>query len=199
LHLLRVTLEGRVWNGKTVMGSRSTRRIKVWYHLITAVAAVVICKPGAEAAEKVTITVLGTISPSCTLDGNETANTRVLTVANLEAALEYGYNVKCNTPFKYSIVSENGALALEGSANSQNARVPYEVNVRIPTDDIVIEDRCFSETIKVGQITCAFHDSRNSVAINSRAKLTVHWLPPHTSLPAGTYSDRLTFSVGVQQ
>ena len=173
--------------------------IRVWFCLIAAATAVVACWSPSDAGEKVTISVQGTISPSCTLDGSETANTRTMEITNLNAVLEYGYLVKCNTPFKYSIVSENGALSLEGDQKSFNARIPYDVNIRIPTDDVVINDRCSSETIKAGQIACVFHDSRNGIAIDSRATLSVHWKPVQTTLPAGTYSDCLTFSVGIQQ
>lgn len=173
-------------------------RVNVWCHIIVAALFAAIYQLPADASERVTISVHGTISPSCTLDGSETTATRTINVINLDAPLEYEYRVNCNTPFKYNIVSDNGALQLESGSNSPDTRIPYDVSVRIPTDDVVIEDHCQSEAIKIGQNSCALHHSRNGIAIDSRAKISVQWKHGKTALHAGTYSDRLTFSIGIQ-
>jgi hypothetical protein len=76
--------------------------------------------------------------------------------------------------------------------------VPYSVSVNIPTDDVTISDRCDSSAIKAGQVTCPFSDSRNGIAIDRKARVTMAWVPAGVALMAGEYSDRLTFTVEVK-
>ena len=159
--------------------------------------------PPAGAGDTVSIAVEGRITPKCTLVGYGAADTRTMTILDLNSgSFQYGYNIECNAPFAYSVESENGALALAGQTigpKRPEARVPYVLTVNIPTDDVLINDQCPSETLKTGQVTCQFHDSRQGIALSGQAKLSLNWNPPVVALPAGTYSDRLTFRVGVRQ
>lgn len=157
----------------------------------------------AGAADKVTIGLTGMIGQTCIVTGAGSSATRQLRINDIKSGVfQFGYDIECNTPFKYSVESANGALTLGGRPSytvNAGGKLPYMLAVRIPTDDVLIEDLCTSESIKAGQVTCLFHDSRNGVAINGHATLTMHWQQPGNALAAGSFSDRLTFTVGIRQ
>jgi hypothetical protein len=155
------------------------------------------------ANSKVTVALSGAIVPSCALTGNGASAVREVQVTGTKPGVfQYGYDIECNAPFQYNVVSQNGAMAWQGQAAGSQApsqSLPYTLAVHIPTDDIVIDDRCDSGTIKAGQVTCQFHNSGNGVAIDGHATLTVSWGQPPAALAAGVYSDCITFSVGLRQ
>lgn len=175
-------------------------KVGIGIGLVAAVAAMGI--GAAVGSDTVKIAVEGRIAPKCTLLGYGAADTRAMTIIDLNSGrFQYGYNIECNAPFQYSVESQKGALAHEGHTiitKRLEARLPYALAVNIPTDDVIIDDRCPSETIQAGRITCPFHNSGQGIALNSRATLTLSWNQPVAALPAGTYSDRLTFAVGVR-
>lgn len=145
----------------------------------------------------------GTVVPKCGLNADSEAS-RALHIDNLLKAVVYQvkYNINCNAPFNYTIQSQNGALILDSGITTDDAitRLPYDIHIHIPTDGAAIEDRCSSESIISGRITCLLHDSGMSVAIGGQAILTLTLPQRETSgsvLP-GRYVDRLTFTVNAQ-
>lgn len=152
----------------------------------------------AGAAKRVTLTLQGSITAVCAITGTASDGLSAgLGDVTRPGSKETDYTINCNTPFRYRLVSQNGALRHEAALSAPAgfaAAVPYQVAVVIPTDDVTIRDTCASESIKAGQVTCPFSDSRNGVAIDGRAKVTMAW--GAQSMPiAGAYSDRLTFTV----
>jgi hypothetical protein len=180
---------------------------RAWTSAVAALGAIagamMAMVPATRADDTVRIAVEGQITPKCALVGYGAADTRTMTILDLDSGrFQYGYNIECNAPFAYSVESENGALALAGQTigpKRPEARLPYVLTVNIPTDDVLINDQCPSESLETGKVTCQFHDSRQGIALHGQATLTLNWNPPVTALPAGTYSDRLTFRVGVRQ
>jgi hypothetical protein len=168
--------------------------------LLTGSAAAGILAGGSFAANKVTVTLQGTITPECAITGNNTASPDIGDITK-PGSKETNFTVNCNTPFRYRLTSLNGGFQHEaagagaGAAKGFTTSVPYNVAVVIPTDDIPIRDTCGSASIKAGQITCPFSDSRNGIAIDATARVTMAWTPPREALLAGQYSDRLTFTV----
>jgi hypothetical protein len=150
------------------------------------------------AHSKVTVAVQGVITPSCALKAGGSSAAQTVQLSPASATYQYGYGIECNAPFQYKLESQNGALMQTGQT-AGTPGVPYNVAVHIPTDDVTIEDTCASASIKAGQVTCQFHDSRNGIAINGRATLTVSLGQRPAALAAGVYSDRITFSVGLRQ
>jgi hypothetical protein len=167
------------------------------------IAAVVVFGAGvaARANDQVQIDVRGAIEKECAISGGSGVSSGFDHLdLTREGFREVNYTINCNTPFKYQIASQYGAMQNQdtfGRSNSTLGRIYYNINVYIPTDDITIDDHCPSEAIRIGQATCRLTDSRRGIAIDRQARVTVNW-PRHAFLPAGEYSDRLTLSVAVR-
>lgn len=157
----------------------------------------------AHRSDKIRVELEGEIAAKCGLSTNSVGE-RTLYIADLLKAATYKvhYGVNCNTPFQYTIQSQNGALALEGGTAPEGAitRLPYDVGVRIPTDGGVIDDRCSSDSIAEGRATCALHDLGAAAAMDARATVAVT-LPQAKepgAVSAGRYVDRLTLVVSAR-
>lgn len=144
----------------------------------------------------------GRVAPVCTVDGQSSGQvTATVNVGNINVPGEkqVNYPINCNAPFAYTLSSLNGGLQRQGAwpgPGEVPARL-YDINVAIPTTQPGrINDTCTSAAIKSG--ACDFRNSGDGVAINQTATLKVNWAAP-SALPSGTYSDRITFTVRLQQ
>lgn len=152
----------------------------------------------AEDNNKVEFHLKGWVAAKCTVNGGQTVTTPV-TVGNVNvsASTFTEYPINCNAPFRYTISSMNGGLQRTSEINGSTPKRLYNVNVNIPTDLGAINDNCASNTIRNNTITCPINDSGDGVALDQKAKLTVSWQAT-PAVPAGTYSDKLTFTVGLK-
>ncbi len=188
---------------KRANGLRSARIVTAMALAAAAVlaAAHAARTSAASAATKVSVALEGRITAECSVSGaaSVAAGVEVGDITK-PGSKEVAYAINCNTPFKYSLVSQHGALQHEAAKVPAGfaARVPYRVAVHIPTDDVTISDACDSASIQAGQVTCRFSDSRNGIAIDRQAKVTMAWVGETITLLAGDYSDRLTFTVEVK-
>ncbi len=111
---------------------------------------------------------------------------------------DYAFLVNCNTPFSYWLEAQYGALTNSSAgpaAKGFTATIPYDVAVHIPTDGAPIDDRCTSESLRSGRVTCPFSDSGNNIAMQSEAQLSLTWRSAGKAAIAGDYVDRLTIRV----
>jgi hypothetical protein len=145
-------------------------------------------------AQVVTITLEGEIPPSCEV-------TAPNTYVNLGDLSQLGqaripFQVRCNTPFRFELISQNGALTAshEGSLRPGfTATVPYEVAVQIPTSGGDITGQCTSAALR--SAGCNVSDGQHGLALEGDALLTLSW-KPHLVPIASNYSDVLTLFVG---
>ena len=147
-------------------------------------------------SQDVTIDLAGEIPPSCQLTG-------VQTNTNLGPITEHGtasipFQVRCNTPFTFSVTSQWGALK-NGYAMAPPpgfaAVIPYSIVPRIPTNLGTITGTCASTAVKVGTATCFFPNSGQGVALSGDSSLTLAWQVNEIPL-GGIFTDVLTLSVG---
>jgi hypothetical protein len=171
---------------------------------LASCAALATVTVAAHAHHRAVVTLQGSITAACSVTGSSAVSPEIGDITKA-GSKETEVTVDCNTPFKYRLVSLNGALQheLAGTAAASapkglDASVPYNVTVVIPTDGGTIRDTCASANIKAGQVTCAFGDSRNGIAIGAAARVTIAWTSPRDAVMAGQYSDRLTFTVEVK-
>lgn len=188
---------------------RLTASKEVWKSLIAvmcvATSGAMLASTEANSGDRVQIAVEGRITPKCDIDERGLSSSRHINLgeANKAGKHQFDFGINCNAPFKYTIESTYGAMVSQtqlASLTPQFAReVPYTVSVHIPTDDVDINDRCPSKTIKAGHVTCPLHDSRNGIAIDQQGTVTVEWAASPKPLLAGAFSDQLTIKVGVRQ
>ena len=140
----------------------------------------------------------GSVTATCEVAGRSRVRTPV-TVGNINqpGSTYVEYPINCNAPFGYEISSRFGGLRRTARINGQRPVRLYNVNVNIPTDIDTINDTCSSANIVRRNITCPLSDSGNGVALDQTAKIEVSW-EGGDDVPAGTYSDRLTFTVKLQ-
>jgi hypothetical protein len=151
------------------------------------------------AANSVSIEVVGAITPSCT--SRITAiNVVAVDIAKAGSAT-LSFALDCNTPFQYSLQSDNGALRLVDAPTSALAKTetPYDVHLKIPLSfGGAIDDTCASATLKQGAISCLFSDSGQKIAVNQTAEMKIIWRNPQEQLMPGQYTDRLSISVSAR-
>jgi hypothetical protein len=154
----------------------------------------------AEDNNKVDVHLKGSVRPTCEVAGRRSSVTTPVNVGNVNTpgSTAIDYPVNCNAPFAYEISSRYGGLQRRRLINGERPKRIYNVNVNIPTDIGAINDTCASDTIKAGSVTCALSDSGDGVALDQQAHLTVSW-DGTPQLPGGKYTDRLTFTVRLQQ
>ena len=152
------------------------------------------------AVGKVKIEVTGTITPYC-------ANS--VTAVPIDAgdprkagSAKFAFTIDCNTPFQYTMQSDNGAFRLTNApagVSRDQIEVAYNVHIRIPlTLGGSIDDTCGSQSIKQGATSCQFTDSGQKVAINQLGETDISWDATPSHLLAGQYTDRLTVFVSVK-
>jgi hypothetical protein len=149
----------------------------------------------ADSAE-VVIDLTGEILPFCQLTGAPPST-------NLGEITDRGtanipFQLRCNTPFAFSITSRSGALKTEYAMTPPpgfTAAVAYNIVPRIPTSLGAVTGTCISTALKAGAATCSFPNSGQGVALSGDASLTLSWQVSEIPL-AGTFTDVLTLNVG---
>jgi hypothetical protein len=128
--------------------------------------------------------------------------------------LPINFNVDCNAPFGYALVSGNGAFGRVGGALPlANGSLPfasavaYNVTTNFTTDGASFGDAALlSSSLTAANaspcvaaaylLSCPFANSGNAAAATGKAaSLTIAWTPPAMPLQAGTYQDTLTLTV----
>ena len=177
------------------------------FRFLTIALGIIFPLSGAvNAQETLTMTVEGEVAPSCSFEFTDDSLTLE---GDLPGALSgtASFMVDCNTPFAYSLISANGALAHDGSMQLASTSdmiagfVPYSVTTTIPLEDgdtPEISDTCDSADILDGVGGCSLTDSGTSIALDKTG--TVEISAPATGGPllAGEYADTLTLTVTVQ-
>jgi hypothetical protein len=149
------------------------------------------------AAQDVTIGLAGEIPASCQLTGLQT-NTSLGAITEPGTAI-IPFQVRCNTPFAFSVTSASGALKAQYAIAAPpgfTAAIPYSIVPRIPTNLGVITGTCASTTVKLGATTCFFPNSGQGVALSGDSSLTLSWQVGEIPM-AGAFTDVLTISVGL--
>ncbi len=152
------------------------------------------------AAGAVRIEVAGAITPTCSSSvASVQFDAGDVTKAG---SSKFSFTVNCNAPFHYTMQSDNGAMRLvnpSASAPISQIEAPYDVHIRIPlTQGGAIDDTCASAALKQGAVSCQFTNSGRGIAVNQTAQAQISWKAAQGILAPGQYSDRLTFSVGLQ-
>lgn len=167
------------------------------------IAAAVVFGAGvaARASNHVQVEVRGVIEKECSIIRGRSASVDFsLGDISSSGSKEISYTINCNTPFKYSITSENGGLQnskIIQTAPGFEVRLPYNIAVHIPTDDVIIDDHCASETVRIGHVACQFSDSRNGIAVDSQARVTMTWIQ-QKQLAAGRYFDNIVLTIAAK-
>lgn len=149
-------------------------------------------------AQGVTIDLEGQIPVSC---GFESLTSQIsLGDISRAASKVVPLRVRCNTPFTFEIVSQNGALQTTAPGPVSwgfTDRVHYTVALLIPTDIGVMTGACRSWRLRRPLPTCAYPDSGEGIALSGEGSLTIVWGSRREPL-AGTYSDVMTVVLGAR-
>lgn len=172
--------------------------------------------------DEVTLNLSATIASSCSMDRTGTIGSGAGTTASPEqvtlaesGAITLDFNLNCNSPFKYTLTSTNGALVYQGTSNvSANSdtiltQAAYQTTFSTALEDgdtTSINQTCSSSGLTGTTPKCnggEFATSGTSVAIDESASLTVSLVgysaPLLNGQPllAGTYTDTLTLEVKI--
>lgn len=181
------------WWGHRDLGSgRRVSRL-----LIYSFTTLTVCLFAQANAEDVaTIQLVGDIDPECRLSA--LPSTIELAQISASGAQSVPFEISCNTPFEYSVRSREGAMKIIGAPPPGIGfvnQIPYAVQTRIPTDEILILDQCDSQSLSAASPSCGHGNSGNATAIRQAASLTISW-SVSAELAAGTYADVLTLTFG---
>lgn len=160
------------------------------------------------AATQANLTLQGTISGSCALSGLSPTST-IGTFNQNSGSHVLSFTTTCNAPFKYTVVSANGALqnptppvVVAGTFVSNRG---YDATIQInktndgsPGSGTPIQDVCTSAQLLGPTPSCAFTNSGSNVAIGTSSSITLAWAASANPLAAGTFSDTLTVNVSLQ-
>ena len=158
-----------------------------------------------------TLTITGTIAPSCGLTGPGAA----VDLGNIGAAGSHQFDVtvNCNTPFAYALVSTNHALTAASPPSvidgTFDATLPYTLTTSFATDgasfgnsDIASADLtdtnaapCLAPSYDASGCAAHFADSGATVAIDKTGTLTVTWGAAAHPLVSGTFTDTIVLTV----
>lgn len=178
--------------------ARPARTPRRWPGAMAASAGLLSIAAAAHANNQVQVEVRGVVEKECSISGENSTNFGFdLGDLSKPGTKEIIYNISCNSPFKYAIMSDNGGLKNQDvtvAPHGFTSHVSYNISVYVPTDDIIINDHCSSDSIKVGQVACQFTDSHNGIAIDKKLLLTMDWIARETLL-SGRYSDKISFYV----
>lgn len=199
--------------------------LKTYTHsalLLCAVSALIVANPISHAGEAVTLNLSATINQSCSLERTGSASQAGATLSEAAkfsvdtGSLTLGFNINCNSPFRYSLTSKNGGLvntaSPEAAANSDSmlTHVGYKTtfNVELEDGDLTsINQGCVSSSLARAVPECksgvGFADSGTSVAIDNAVTLkieldaTTFTAPLLDGIPlmAGTFQDNLILKV----
>lgn len=165
---------------------------------MAALSAVMLLPSGYAYPGSVTINLEGQIDVNCALD----ASSSRINLAEIAAtgSKVVPFRVRCNTPFRFALTSQNGALKTnyDGALSPDfTASIPYNATVTIPTNTGGINASCPSSALRGLNPSCTFPASEEGIALEGDASLTVSWAVTK-ELVAGTYSDTVVLSIGPQ-
>jgi hypothetical protein len=181
----------------------------------------------AHAAGSVALNLSATIDSSCSLERNDTnvnanaggvdQSAETVALDQATGSITLNFNVNCNTPFKYSLTSTNGALVNNSGLSTNTTsdtimdQVDYKTTFTATLEDYgsgddEIDQTCESESLVVATSECtsgeAFADSGTGVAIDKPASLTISidnfsngLIDGKTPLLSGTFQDTLVLEV----
>lgn len=148
-----------------------------------------------DAASSVSIELQGEIEPECRL--NAASSTIELGSMLKSGSKQISFNISCNAPFSYAVVSESGGLLNADSTTVKagfTSFVVYSIGVAIQTDGGTLAGTCSSAALTARSPACGYPDSGNKIAIDQAGSLTLSW-SSSDELIAGPYSDVLTLSL----
>jgi hypothetical protein len=174
---------------------------------VAGVAALIAYSAAGRAADKVTVKLTGEIAPECSIS-NESGSMGIVNPVGKSdidvsqpGSAVYSFVLNCNAPFAYRLEALNGALAQTGNRATNPSftqAVPYRVAMQIATGNASINDSCAGEELRMVHASCAFTDSGDAIAINSKANLTIAWSPPVSTPVAGEYHEQIKIFVLVR-
>lgn len=205
---------------KRILGNALTHKMNKGYTLwFVALVLAITTSLTLHANEKTTLKLSASIAKSCTLTrtGAGFATPDIATLSTQTGSIVVDFTINCNSPFKYSLTSSNGALtntkAPPAGANSDPmlTRVNYNTTFKVALEDgnkTEIDQVCTSSSLALGKPSCnssaGFSDSGTSVAINKQASLKVELDGTYESsaldsipLMSGTFEDSLTLKVEI--
>jgi hypothetical protein len=163
--------------------------------------------PTAARADSLVVEARGTIATSCSLFKSQNGD---FAQPNLSAngSISGQATVKCNSGFRITATSANGALTNSKSAANFTSSVAYTFGMSVPVDDgatvTSTPSQCSSTAMKSGTscVLMASGKTATGVAGAGRpATLTLAYTVPSlpTRLLAGTYSDTITLTIAASQ
>jgi hypothetical protein len=156
-------------------------------HFLTADAAT---------PDRVRLELRGRITPRCGLSeisGELNFDLRGGRPQSRNAAL--AFTIDCNTPFKYAVHAETGAMTLQAAdAGDGKPRLPYGISITIPTDDGGTLRRACD-----GPDEACVVDSGDNIAIGKRGEIVVSLDEDRWAASAGIYGDRIQINLSAKE
>lgn len=194
---------------------------KVILSLFIGIFALLVTGSQLNAAESVQLNLSATIEKSCSIDRNGTGG-NAATLDRNDGTVSVEFTIDCNTPFIYSLSSDEGGLVYTGTeklgTNSDTILTKVNYTTRFQVTGLqdgnknAIGQSCSSETLGIKDgagdpapectsSNASFEDSGTSVAIGQTATLDVsidNWangLVDGNPLMAGTFQDELILTI----
>jgi hypothetical protein len=157
------------------------------------------------------VTVRASVAASCAFTtGNVPSGT--YSVGNVEGAfsIDVGFSLRCNSPSRVGIVSDNGGLQAPGVpiVPPGYARLaPYQITLRLAGEQSMVQASCQSPTVTSGAPGCIFRGP--ATAANGLRLPEASWDAPGSFIrissqgytgsgilvASNSYSDRLTVTI----
>ena len=148
------------------------------------------------AEDAVSVSVQGSISPSCSISAPQPQ----LTIADLShpGSAKLPLAMSCNAPFKYRMQSANGALRPDGVvAPVKNflSAVPYQTRLMVTTLSGPSLDMCSSGNMTASSPLCGTRRFYEMIPQNAQGSLEISWDLDGSPLLAGAYHDTITITI----
>ena len=148
------------------------------------------------AEDAVSVSVQGSISPSCSISAPQPQ----LTIADLThpGSAKLPLAMSCNAPFKYRMQSANGALRPDGVAapvKNVLSAVPYQTKLMVTTLSGPSLDMCSSGNMTASSPLCGTRRFYEIIPQNAQGSLEISWDLAGSPLLAGVYHDTITITV----
>ena len=198
--------------GSAAIGSRNANgRMLAQAAIAATLSLLSLVGTSAMAGDTGTLTITGTITPSCGLTGP--GGTVDLGNIGTAGSHQFDVTVNCNTPFAYALVSSNHALAAASPPSVVNgtfdATLPYTLTTSFATDGASFGNSnipssaltdsnaapCLAASYDAAGCAAHFADSGTTVAIDKTGSLTVTWGAAAHPLVSGTFTDTITLTV----
>jgi hypothetical protein len=147
---------------------------------------------------KVRLELRGRVAPRCSLSGMPSAiDLGRIIPGGGELRREFAFQVDCNTPFVFALISPHGALRRGNNPQEAAQReIAYNARLTIWTDaggGLSLE--CTSRQISDEQTGCK-GSSKDNIAIRKDGILSINWVLPKTALVEGPYTSVLRLELG---